>query len=36
VRLHSHWIARVLYSTPVLDPLAGVAAAQHERSTGLG
>jgi HD-GYP domain-containing protein (c-di-GMP phosphodiesterase class II)/DNA-binding CsgD family transcriptional regulator len=36
VRLHPHWTERVLSSTPMLAPLAGVAAAHHERLDGSG
>jgi HD-GYP domain-containing protein (c-di-GMP phosphodiesterase class II) len=36
VRLHPHWTERVLSSTPVLAPLAALAAAHHERLDGSG
>ena len=36
VRLHPHWTARVLERVPALAPLAGVAAAHHERLDGSG
>jgi HD-GYP domain-containing protein (c-di-GMP phosphodiesterase class II) len=36
VRLHPHWTERVLSSTPVLAPLAPLAAAHHERLDGSG
>jgi HD-GYP domain-containing protein (c-di-GMP phosphodiesterase class II) len=36
VRLHPHWTERVLSSTPVLAPLALLAAAHHERLDGTG
>lgn len=36
VRLHPHWTERVLSATPVLAPLAAVAAAHHERLDGTG
>jgi HD-GYP domain-containing protein (c-di-GMP phosphodiesterase class II)/DNA-binding CsgD family transcriptional regulator len=36
VRLHPHWTERVLASTPLLAPHAGVAAAHHERLDGSG
>jgi HD-GYP domain-containing protein (c-di-GMP phosphodiesterase class II) len=36
VRLHPHWTERVLCSTPLLEPLAAVAAAHHERLDGSG
>ncbi|MDX6678522.1 MAG: hypothetical protein QOE31_2574 [Solirubrobacteraceae bacterium] len=36
VRLHPHWTERVLTSTSVLAPLAGLAAAHHERLDGTG
>jgi HD-GYP domain-containing protein (c-di-GMP phosphodiesterase class II) len=36
VRLHPHWTERVLSSTPVLAPLAPLAAAHHERLDGTG
>jgi len=36
VRLHLHWTERVLASTPLLAPLAALAAAHHERLDGSG
>lgn len=36
VRLHPHWTERVLSSTPVLAPLASIAAAHDERLDGTG
>lgn len=36
VRLHPHWTERVLCSTPLLAPLASLAAAHHERLDGSG
>jgi HD-GYP domain-containing protein (c-di-GMP phosphodiesterase class II) len=36
VRLHPHWTERVLSSTPLLAPLAPLAAAHHERLDGTG
>jgi HD-GYP domain-containing protein (c-di-GMP phosphodiesterase class II) len=36
VRLHPHWTERILSSTPVLAPLASLAAAHHERLDGTG
>ncbi len=36
VRLHPHWTERVLSSTPLLAPLALLAAAHHERLDGSG
>jgi len=36
VRLHPHWTERVLSSSPLLAPLALLAAAHHERLDGSG
>jgi HD-GYP domain-containing protein (c-di-GMP phosphodiesterase class II)/DNA-binding CsgD family transcriptional regulator len=36
VRLHPHWTERVLSSSPMLAPLAALAAAHHERLDGSG